>query len=158
MSRNTKNRFGAAGRCAGTGCRALLPAPGAEFGGSDDAGSRMVEIQVKHEPGSRRFWKHCSAASCPERSRACCFASRQAWAWACWPTASAILSRVKIFRTVRGMRLFRPPLCAGAPGEHAFSKSPAGGGNMFNALLGSFCGVEPDGRRALPGPGRPQLP
>ena len=99
MSRNTKTVLALLAAVLVLAVVPFFLAPGAEFGGSDDAGSRMVEeIQVKHmSRGSRRFWKHCSAASCPERSRACCFASRRAWAWACWPTASAILPRVKKF-------------------------------------------------------------
>ena len=50
----------------------LFALRGAEFGGSDDAGSQMVEqIQGEsYEPGSPPCWSRCWAESCPARWRA----------------------------------------------------------------------------------------
>ena len=97
MSRNTKTVLALLAAVLVLAVVPFFLAPGAEFGGSDDAGSRMVEeIQGEaYEPWFTPVLETLLGGELPERSRACCFASRQAWAWACWPTASAILPRVK---------------------------------------------------------------
>ena len=66
---------------------ALLPLRRARaFGGSvtPEAGW-WRSSGVKHmSRGSRRFWKHCSAASCPERSESLLFCIQTGVGVACW--------------------------------------------------------------------------
>ncbi len=63
----------------------LFALKGAEFGGSDDAGSVMAEeIGGAYEPGLPLFWKPWWGESFPERLKACCFAFRQESAWESW--------------------------------------------------------------------------
>ena len=66
-------------------CLVLVISPvialrGAEFGGSDDAGSEKVsEITSR---GQRRCLNRCSVGRFPVSWKACCSAYRPAWAWA----------------------------------------------------------------------------
>ena len=54
----------------------------AEFGGSDDAGSVMVEeIHGEYEPGLPLFWKSFLEKRSRERWSPCCFVYRPESAW-----------------------------------------------------------------------------
>lgn len=60
----------------------LFAMPDKEFGGSDDAGSVVVEeVDSSYTPWFEPIFEKALGHELPEKSKACCFVFRQVSAW-----------------------------------------------------------------------------